>query len=112
MYHRLGCIDAAQLDRLTRFSIEAERSIGAPDGTIVLTATPEILQSRLEHAKEQRPQWLVKHIGLQHELYNEWIAKKRETALVLDTSTSDSASLSVMAKKYVDTVMVGNSPHR
>lgn len=62
MYYRLGCIDTAQLDRLIRFSTEAECCIGSPNATIVLTATPHVLRSRLEQAQQQRPQWLVKHI--------------------------------------------------
>lgn len=111
LYYRLGCIDAAQLDRLSRLSIEAEASVGAPDGTIVLTAAPEVLRQRLEYAQAKRPQWLVKHIGLQHSLYSEWIAEKRDTVLVLDASTIDSITLCAMAMKFIATVVVGDGSH-
>jgi deoxyadenosine/deoxycytidine kinase len=111
LYYRLGCIDAAQLDRLSRFSIEAEASVGAPDGTIILTAAPEVLRQRLEYAQTKRPQWLVKHIGLQHSLYSEWIAEKRDAVLVLDAATVDSMTLCTMAMKFIATVVVGEGSH-
>lgn len=110
LYRRLGCIDEAQLKRLARFSKKAEASIGSPDGIVVLTAAPEILRQRLEQAQQQRPHWLVKHIGLQHELYNEWIAKKRDRALVLDTARIDAHSICTMATRYIEGILVESRP--
>jgi hypothetical protein len=110
LYCRLGYIDGTQLKRLVRFSKKAEASIGSLDGIIVLTAAPEVLQQRLEQAQKQRPQWLVKHIGLQHKLYSEWIDKKRDTALVLDTTKLDAHSMCAMAMQYIEGALIDKRP--
>jgi deoxyadenosine/deoxycytidine kinase len=105
LYRRMGCIDDLQLERLRSFSMKAEASIGIPDGIIVLTAAPEILRDRLEHAQNKRPPWLVEHIGLQHSLYSDWILKNRGRALVLDSTRFDAQSMCAMAMRYIATIV-------
>jgi deoxyadenosine/deoxycytidine kinase len=110
LYYRLGYIDSALLDSLTKVSQEVEFSIGIPDGIIVLTAAPEVLRDRLTHAQQQRPPWLVQHIGLQHELYCEWIAKKRDSALILDTASVGSSLMCGIAMHFIEMILAGNRP--
>lgn len=107
LYNRLGFINSSLLNLLTQLSLDAEMSVSPIDGTIFLTAPRDVLRHRLAQAQQQRPHWLVQHAGLQCDLYDDWIARKREPVLVLDTSAFDMAALCSTAMQYIETVESG-----
>lgn len=88
LYLRLGYLTASQVHRLSQLSVLSESDVGPLNSGIILTGSTTVLGMRVRSDSDKpRPTWLLNHIDLEFELYQQWIDRIAGHWHIEDTST-------------------------
>ena len=88
MYLRLGYLTASQVHQLSQLSVLSESDVGPLNSGIILTGSTTVLGMRVRSdSAKPRPNWLLNHIDLEFELYQQWIDRIAGHWHIEDTST-------------------------
>lgn len=88
MYLQLGYLTESQIYRLSQLSVLSESDVGPLNSGIILTGSTTVLGMRVRSDSDKpRPKWLLDHLDLEFELYQQWIDKTTGHWHIEDTST-------------------------
>jgi deoxyadenosine/deoxycytidine kinase len=84
MHRQAGLLTDAQFASLAEFGRGLQNQIPAPDLIAFLTSDPAILSARIQNSNA--PPSVTENLRSQISLYSEWLERRVEEVLILDTS--------------------------